>query len=261
VTRERAGATKLREAIDAYDVFKDHCDPAELKSLARLAASRDAAKVFERLKLKDDDGTLIVGVWIEASQLFHSFSQRIKEANEFFERMGPLDTAVAQLRYFISTEIKKQSEWRASEQNKVAAMERGLELIADKIKAKRSSVEEMMVHFGITRKIQSKEAAENAVIWYLAQAVRRITGKPHFAEVTDLAQVLLGIVVSQNRVSHIVRYRRQRHDEMMNARTKRLTPIFDEMVADLNERRENERRRRQAKGMQVIAALKQLKPR
>lgn len=59
--------------------------------------------------------------------------------------------------------------------------------------------------------------------------------------VADLAQVLTGTDVSLDRVKHVVRYRRQRHEKAVDDQTRRLTPVFNEMMAELDQHRLRER--------------------
>jgi hypothetical protein len=95
-------------------------------------------------------------------------------------------------------EGKRHSVEVTTERRRVRAIKRDLEL-----------------KFGLTRKTHNREAAENAAIWVLAGAVRHITGKPHYSQVADLAEVLLGkgAEVSLERVRHVVRERRRRYCE------------------------------------------------
>jgi hypothetical protein len=244
VRRERAGATKLRKAIDAN---KDLLDQVALKSLARLTANPDAAEVFGRLKFKNPcDGILIVFAYVEADKLFREFQQRITQAKVTLYRLDQLRDSLAKLGEFVG-ELEKRcrvdSLFAAVERKRVAEMQRGLKLIAKKIESKRCSVKEVKPQLGITRKTQSKEAAANAAIWLLAAAVRRITGKDHVSVVADLAQVLTGTDVSLDRVKHVVRYRRHGHENAVDAQTRRLTPVFYEMMAELDQHRLRKRQK------------------
>jgi hypothetical protein len=243
VKRQLAGAPKLRETIGAHEELFDQ---RALKSLARLAESSDAAEAFERLKLKNTgDGFLILSEYIEAERLLSEFPQRIAKWNRTLARMERLEKLVAELRKFVD-ELAESARHCISariERQQIAAMKRGLKLIANKIEAKRCNVKEVTPQFGITRKTQSKEAAENAAIWMLAEAIRRTTGKPHVLEVADLAQVLLGKQVSLDRVRHVVRSRRQRYHDAFDAQTRRLTPVFNEKMAKLKRHRLRERQK------------------
>jgi hypothetical protein len=224
--------------IDEYNHFFDQC---ALKSLARLTKSSNASKAFERLKLKNTgDGYLILAAFIDAEQLFKEFRQRVTKAKSTLTRMERHANALAELRKFVD-ELAERSRlhsiFAAVEREDVAAMKRGLKLIAKTIQAKRCAVEEVTPQLGITRKTQSKEAAANAAIWSLAVNVHRITGKWHFSEVADLAQVLLRTEVSLDRVRHVARYCSQRYDEAVDAQTRRLTIVFNERMAQLEQHR------------------------
>lgn len=240
--RDRAGTSKLREAIDAY---RDLFDQRALKLLTQLVGS-DAAEVFERLTLKDRSDydyvcISILTACIEAEQLTRTFPQQIRKAKGTLARMEQLDNAVAELRNFLA-ELAKQNEFVHSlistiKRDHVEAMMHGLNLIAGRIEAKRCAATEVMPLLGATRKTQSKEAAANAAIWVIANQVLRTAGKPHLEAVADLAQFILRTGVSLERVRHVVRNRRQRYRETVDAQTRRLTPVFNETMAELNRRR------------------------
>jgi hypothetical protein len=239
VRRYAASAIKLREVIDAYN---DHFDQRALESLARLSESSDAVEAFERLKFKSDgEGYLVLSEYTEGEQLFREFPQRIKKWKATLARMEQLENHLAELRKFVDQLGQGARLQSIFERKHVAEMRRGLKLIANRIEAKRCNVKEVTPQFGLTRKTQSKEAAENAAIWMLAEAIRRTTGKPHVPEVADLAQVLLGNQVSLDRVRHVVRSRRQRYHDAVDAQTRRLTPVFNEKMAKLKRHRLRER--------------------
>jgi hypothetical protein len=247
VRRHPESAIKLRDVIDEYNDYFDQC---ALKSVARLSESSDAAEAFERLKLKNaGDGFLLLAAIIDAEKPFKEFRQQVIKANSTLARMERLANAHAELRKFVgelAEGARLHSLFATIERQDVAAIKRGLKLIANKIEAKRCAVKEVTPQLGITRKTQSKEAAENAAIWMLAKAVRSTTGKPHVREVADFAQVLLGKEVFFDRVRHIVRNRRQRYHEAVDAQTRRLTPVFNERTAKL--KRHGLRERQKAAG-------------
>jgi hypothetical protein len=244
VRRKRAGATKPRKAIDAN---KDLLDRVALESLGCLTANPGAAEVFERLKFKNfGDEILMVSAYVDAHNLFREFPRRITQAEATLSRLEQLTDSLAKLWEFVK-EVEKRSRlesvFAALERRRVAEMQRGLRLIANKIELKRCSIEEVRSQLGITRKTRSKEAAANAAIWSLAAAVRRITGKANVSVVADLAQVLTGTDVSLDRVKHVVGYRRQGYDKAVDAQTRRLTPVFNEMKRELDQHRLRKRQK------------------
>jgi hypothetical protein len=244
VRRHPASAIKLREVIDEYNDYFGQC---ALKSAARLSESSDAAEAFERLKLKNaGDSFLILAAIIDAEQLFKEFRQQVTKANSTLARMERLANAHAELRKFVAElaeGARLHSLFATIERQDVAAMKRGLKLIANKIEAKQCAVKEITPRLGITRKTQGKEAAENAAIWMLAKAVRSITGKPHVREVADFTQALLRKEVSLDRVRHVVRSRRQQYHKAVDAQMRRVTPVFNEKMAKLKRHRLRERQK------------------
>jgi hypothetical protein len=240
--RHHLARTKLRETIDAYEHLFDQ---RALKALSRLAENSDAAEAFERLKLKNTgDGVLMLGGYIEAERLLREFPQRVDKWNNTLTRMEQLASHLAELRKFVdelADRARLHSIFATFERQDAAAMKRGLKLIDNKIQARRRSIIEVTPQYGVTRKRQSKEAAENAAIWMLAEGVRRITSKPHMREVADLAEALLGKEVYLNRVRHIVRSRRKRYHEAVESQTRRLTPVFNKKMARLKRHRQRAR--------------------
>jgi len=170
VRRKRAGATKLRKAIDAN---KDLLDQVELKSLARLTANPDAAEAFERLKFKNPgDGILIVSAYVEADKLFRDFQQRIAQAEAALSRLDQLTDSLAKLREFVGEleqRFRIDSAFAALERKRVAEMQRGLRLIAKKIESKRCSVKEVKPQLGSRAKRGAKRLQRTPQFGYWPQ--------------------------------------------------------------------------------------------
>jgi hypothetical protein len=236
VKRNRAAA-RLGEAVDTYRTEqKGTLDRAARQLLARLVKSPDAGKAFELLKLDRRSVTPFLVTCIQAENLARTFPQRIMKAKMVLKRAESLGTAVAALRTLVDEHIAEQKKppafdplsmsgaselfGRLAETADSAALQRGfceiveakrvLNLIADWIALDRRLAEHNMLRFGATRKRQIKQAGSNAAIRWLAEGVRRATGKPHVAEVADLAQVILGSEVSQDRAAYAARKRQHR---------------------------------------------------
>ena len=74
VSSRRAGVSLLRRAVDAYRAEqKDKLDTVALALLDRLAGSPEAAKAFERLKLKDRHAEADLITCIDADDLACTF--------------------------------------------------------------------------------------------------------------------------------------------------------------------------------------------
>lgn len=210
----------MRDAIDAYCAErKDTLDQRALNLLARLANSSDAAKAFERLKLKDRrEEAKVLTTFIQAEDLARTFPQRITKAKMTLVRLERHGRAVAGLRTFVDELIAQQKNPPAFDllsarilepPANIVAMKRGLDHIADRIEAGRRVAKEDVLRLGATRKSQIKRAGQNAAIGWLGEGVRRTTGKPHLPVVADLAQVTIGAEVSVDRVRHAVRTRKR----------------------------------------------------
>jgi hypothetical protein len=226
-----------------------HLDSSTRELLARLADSADAAKAFKRLSEyhRDVPGISAVHganvlIWcIQAEQVFRRFQQEITKAEGTLVRAKQLDEALANLRKFVAVhdrpprppcglsaaqrrkfdaEVKELIKerilfwppFRHLSPADIAAMRHGLDLIADRIDECRRYAKDTASRLGATRKMHMKEAAEIATIFFLALNVQHTTGikdKPHYEEVADLAQAILGpkAEVSVNRVRAVVRKR------------------------------------------------------
>ena len=230
-----AGAARLRKAVDAYrDEQKEKLDEWALALLDRLADSSDAAKAFELLELESRNVTPFFLTCIQAENLARTFTQRITKAKMELTRAESLGKAIVALREFVDGHIAEQqslppfdplSMWGTSEllgqpadRTESAALQRGLRdllemknvlsSIAGSIVLGRRLAERNMLRFGANRKSQIKQAGQNKAIRWLADGVRRATGKRHVREITDLAEVILGIRLSPDRVAHAIRQRR-----------------------------------------------------
>lgn len=218
ISSRRAGAPSLRQVIDSYRVEqKDTLDIWAHAVLDRLADSPDAANAFERLSKHHRDvpgETAVHGanvlLWCTMGEfVFRGFRQESENAKKTSARVEQLDKAVAALRKF-ADEQKYWPPFRHPSPADIAAMRHGLDLIADRIDECRRFAKDTPSRIGATRKIHTKKAAENATISFLAMNVQSITGKPHYKEVADLAQAILGpkAHVSDDRVRAAVRKHR-----------------------------------------------------
>jgi hypothetical protein len=202
ISSRQAGAPSLRDAIDVYRVGReDNFDGLALHLLGRLADSSEAADAFQRLKLKDRrEEAAILTTCIQAEQLARTFRQRITNAEKTLERSDRFGKAVAILSTFVDELIREQQETQAFDlltapilepPDNIRNMKRGLYLIADRIEAAQRVAKEDLLRLGATRKkglktrrsIANKQAlqtaSQNAVIGWLAQGLRRVTGEAH----------------------------------------------------------------------------------
>jgi hypothetical protein len=242
-------ALKLREVVEAY---KDLFDRHALELLARLLGSADAVKAFKLLTRNRSEYEYvclsILTACVEAEKLARTFPEELRKAKEMISRMEQRNKAVVELREFV-VETTKQEASVADDpsllseikREKVAAMAHGLDLIADRIEAKACRAKEAMAWLGVTRKAQSKEAAQLSAIWSLANQVLRTTGKPHEAAVADLARVILGSEVSLERVHHVLRSRRSKQFKEMVAAQTRRAAVTNEVIAEVKRRAELKR--------------------
>jgi hypothetical protein len=219
VSSRRVGALCLKVAIGAYRTGSDKLDERTVELLAHLADSSDAAKAFERLKLNNEsDAAEILKICIEADDLACTFQQRVNRAKKTSARMLQIFTPLVELSSFVAElidEIENPPAIDALSTEKIEPSENvlliwhALSLLASHISSKGRSADEELFKLGATRKSQITQAAENAAIGWLAEGVRRVTGRPQLSAVRDLAEVVVGTEIADlERVRRCARVRR-----------------------------------------------------
>jgi hypothetical protein len=253
ISAQRAGAVRLKGAINAYR-FKgaDKLRKPALELLARLSDSPDAATAFYRLRLTLDQAVEVLTICIEADDLFRTFPRRIRNAEKNFQLAENLGQAVAKLRKFApefhGQKVPLPSDLAGLPQfdppADIAAVKDALRLIARWIDWGRGVAEITLAQIGTTRKTQPKQAAENAAIWYLCARVQSVAGKPvgvnkrdrrrlYWPEITDLAQIVLGIELSMDRVRHVVSKRTELYLDTFRKQSQR---YYNNIAADARRR-------------------------
>ena len=216
-----AGARCLRQAIDAYRTEQQRkLNQQALELLERLANSADAAKAFERLKLKNGREREFLMLCIFVEELARTFPARISTERKMPGRLKRLDEAISNLRLFFNEQMKQPfllipktdslPMWGLlrifpDDFDAVNAMMRGLHLIEDLIENRRRVSKTVMSAWRVTRKKHIKNAPNIAAIRLLAEETRRLTGKPHKRELHELAPVILGADLSDESVTYALR--------------------------------------------------------
>jgi hypothetical protein len=200
------------------------------KLLVRLANNPTSTKAFISLRLSSrSNEEAILATCIAADDLARSFSKRIRDAEKKVIRMERLGKAVATLREFVTEEAEGKNLPAIDDVLSVRiaddppgsnkAMLAGLYWANDRIRTIQRVAKEDLLRFGATRKKGlakdsnnhvKTSAAQNAAIVWLAQGVRRVTGKAHLKEVTDLAEVILRTSLTEERVRSASRNREKR---------------------------------------------------
>lgn len=219
----RAGARRLRQAINAYRTEQQgKLNHQGLELLERLANSSDAAKAFERLKLKDGHERKFLMLCILVEELARTFPARISTGRKMPARLKRLDEAISNLRLFLQEQMKQPfllipktgllPMWglhpimvSPDDFDAVNAMMRGLHLIEDLIETRRRACKTVMSAWRATRKKHIENAPNIAAIRFLAEETRRLTGKPHKQELHELAPVILGADLSDESVTYALR--------------------------------------------------------
>lgn len=230
-SKPRAAQAYLLEAIRAYLANQEsNLNEFAREVLARLANDPDSAEAFASLKLKDQsEEAAILATCIAADDLARSFSKRIQDAENTVARMERLSEAVTTLRAFVEELTSKRDRPTTNDMLSVTipddppgsinAMHRGLYWIDDRIGTTQRVAKEDQMRLGATRKnglAKGKPftsdraetiAPQNAAIGWLAEGVRRVTGKAHLTVVADLAQVILRTSLTVDRVRAAARTR------------------------------------------------------
>ena len=230
-SKPRAGQAYLLEAIDAYLANQeDNLKECAREVLARLANDPDFAKAFASLKLKgQSEEAAILATCIAADALARSFSKRVQDAENTLARMERLSEAVTTLRAFVKELAAKRGRPTTNDMLSaivpdyppaiIKEMHRALYWIDDRIGTIRRVAKEDRTRLGATRKsglakgkpLASDRAetipSQNAAIGWLADGVRRVTGKAHVTIVANLAEVILRTPLSVDRVRAATRTR------------------------------------------------------
>lgn len=189
--RDRAGAPRLREAVDAYRANQqDKLNQQALKLLAQLTDNTDAAAAFDRLKLKGlTEAIPILHSCVIAEQLARTFTERITTERRALASMEGLDKAVEELSKFVSERAKQPVVWRGvkeedglilirPEPDDFRAMHYGLALIATLIEGRRHTASTRNLWLGTTRNTRKKKDRENVGIGSLLRRCSASLGSP-----------------------------------------------------------------------------------
>ena len=205
VTARRTSAA-LRKAVEAYRTEHKGMETWARELLERLARSDDAAKAFERLKLKDGRERQFLMLCILVAQLAREFSKRISTQQKMVKRLNP-DKAITALRSFVKEYVLSRSSLSSFQPpDDAVAMMRGLELIAEAVKKQKT----VMAKLGATRNKNIEEAPHLAAIGHLKEGVRELTGKPHKSQIRKFVPAIFGRELSDESVTYALRARKKR---------------------------------------------------
>jgi hypothetical protein len=192
--------------------------------------------IEQQLKPKEhgqavDAEAAIIRACVMAEHLARIFPERVKKALKMLERGEQHRRAVAALRVWLDEIFSEQSKlpdplWvRGLEtRDDMEAMGLGLALFERRIEVEKHVAEVNLYqlratqkhHLRATRKNQARRkpvrkmeapARQVAAVKLLADEVKRVTGKPHYAEIADLASVILRTEVSLDQVRAAQRLR------------------------------------------------------
>jgi hypothetical protein len=199
----------LEQALATFDKVQESLDDNAVRVLRRLAEDKRAGRAFDAFHIGPEAGARIVLACIEADRLSRSFAGLLKLEKQMLGdrkkpgRLDRLGRSVRDLRNFLG-EVGRgpggplSATIRYSDQD-MAAATHGLNIVSDAISTRRRVAEETILRLGGTRKSKGK-AGETAAIGWLAEGVQRCCDRPHYRATADLAEVILGCVVSLDRL-------------------------------------------------------------
>jgi hypothetical protein len=224
----------LRNAVNAYLAkYEDKLDAPALELLKRLAGCRDAADAFNDLDwLSQAHHTMLfLKACIEAKQLARTFWPLEESVQKDLEQLPELKKAARRLRGFLGDKktwiISKPEEPSESDPllpqllsrqsvplGEIEVMGGGLALLEMRIDAAKHVAKLNLFRLGVTHKSKGKNAGRVAAIKWLANSVKELkklatdnfrTPNPKMKQIANLAQVILGEVVSDEQVRGALR--------------------------------------------------------
>ena len=224
-------ARRLREAIEAYRTGRtDGLSGPARELLDRLYDSDEAAKAFERLELKQPQQEAeVLEICLEADELTRTFPQWQSSAEALIDRAKTAEKTIAQIHKFIDgvePKVPLPSDLLTlsifDPPADIAKVRGALELVADWIDWRRGIAEFSLAQCGITRKARTPEAIENTAIWWLGSRIQGVRGKrENWSDLADLAQVVLQSEISVDRLTNLVRNRRDLYAKAVGIQTER----------------------------------------
>lgn len=219
---------RLRGVIDSYRADqREKLDGRALELLTRLADPRGGAgDALRGLKLKNRRAEVrILTACIKADHLARALLPRLTSAKELLVHLERLEKEVINVRRYVDEVSEQQclphsdlfSTRIRDRLDSIAAMKRGLRLIAGRIDRHRRITKKDILQLKATRKNRTKQAAELAAIRCLGNEVWQVTGRKHLMAVADIAQIVLGIEVSWDRVSYALRNLRHKDRQQKKA--------------------------------------------
>jgi len=202
----------LAQAIEQFR-RSDLTDNAQAV-LKRLLSDPRAGEAFSAIARNERDLTRLLQACVEADTLARTFAKSVEHCSAMPQRLATLRTALADIRVLLTE--------TADPDNPLAAAVRLLPPDDTTVKYALTRLErhfdatervaaETFPRLGATRKTSIARAGETAAIGWLADAVRRIGGRPHTINAAAIAEIALGSgCVSEDRIREALRTRKQR---------------------------------------------------
>lgn len=214
VQKQRGRLLLMRAVKAAKDSDPDLSDH-DNRALGRFSTDHRARKAYEYLP-DQEAADALVWTYIEALEISKTFDAEIASSRRLLgtgRQQGELDRLLSGLvavEGFFQDLLKKPVGWVASQQRVAPGALRqlfvSLAFARDLLEQQRRIAKETPKRLGATRKLSSN-AAESAVIGWLAQGVLHQSGKPNREVVRLLAEVVMQREITDHRVRRAERVR------------------------------------------------------
>ena len=203
------GRSIMQAAVNRLLEVKPALSKRELALIARL--DRDA-EVHAAFSLMEDHAraNALLNTILQAAELQEKFPTIIEDAKRFLgsaSNQGELERhekAIDRLETFLqrlrTSEVGRVQAQQIEDAGTLAAIREGQRALRSLIKTQRRIAEETIGRLGATRSSSAKNAANLAALGWLADGIRRLTGKPNRSLVAGLGQAVLQAPMTEDQV-------------------------------------------------------------
>ena len=187
-------------------------DEDETLLMNRVAKSVEAPEIFRKV---GNDVTIrrLLSLCIEAYSLAKNFEKSIGEARHLLSRAPAYERAIADIDDLLkrtqTPALHRLQAYTYPDPDIIELERRALASIRDRLAVGVRTANETLLRLGATRKSHGRKAAETAAIGWMAEGVKRITGRTNSRLTADLAGLVLGCTVSLDRVDNAAETRKR----------------------------------------------------
>jgi hypothetical protein len=187
-------------------------DEDEKLLMNRVAKSVEAPEIFGKI---GDDVTIrrLLSLCLEVHSLAKNFNKSTGEAHRLLSRAPAYERAIADIDELLkrtqTPALERLQAYTLPDPDRIELERRALASIRDRLAVGVRTATETVRRLGATRKSHGRKAAETAAIGWMAEGVKRITGRTNSRLTADLAQLVLGCTVSLDRVDNAAETRKR----------------------------------------------------